>query len=413
MTALAPNGHPAPAAVDAGTARWIEVVSHIDPKYGGLSAAVPALGERIASASGRDVRLAAFCAPDEHFRPLGYEGDRISFWPVGRKPWLMDAALRARFAAEIRGAAGVHIHGLWEQSTLIAARTARAHGIPYLVSAHGMLEPWALANKRIKKLAYAALFERSNVERAACLHALTQAEARHFIRFGAQSPIAVIPNGVEIPAEQDPSFFFAQFPELAGKRILFFLARLHPKKGLDLLVESWSQLAREQPGAHLVIAGPDSENTQARLERVLEQHGLRHTVTFPGMLAGALKWSALAAAEAFVLPSFSEGLSVGVLEAMGMGLPVVLTEPCNMPEVTEHHAGWEIEPAVAPLTRALGVMLANTPAENRAIGRRGARLIANHYNWTAIARQMQDLYRWVESGATPAAIPQNVEFVYP
>ena len=212
-------------------------------------------------------------APDEHFRPLGYEGDRLSFWPVGRKPWLTDPDLRARFAAQLDGAAGVHIHGLWEQSTLIAARTARAKGIPYLVSAHGMLEPWALANKRVKKLVYAALFERSNIERAACLHALTQAEARHFIRFGAQSPIAVIPNGVDIPTEQDPTLFFRRYPEAVGSRILLFLARLHPKKGLDLLVESWSQLAREWPDAHLVIAGPDSEDTQARLERILEQRG--------------------------------------------------------------------------------------------------------------------------------------------
>ena len=140
---------------------------------------------------------------------------------------------------------------------------------------------------------------------------------------------------------------------------------------------------------------------------------MAHTVTFPGMLTGPLKWSAFAAAEAFVLPSFSEGLSVGVLEAMGVGLPVIVTQPCNMPEVKQHHAGWEIESAAEPLTAALGEMLANTPAENRAIGRRGARLIANRYNWTAVARQMQDLYRWVESGAPPDSIPSNVEFVLP
>ena len=393
--------------------RWVEVVSHTDPKYGGLSAAVPALGERIAAASGREITLAAFCAPDEHFRPLGYEGDRIGFWPVGRKPWLLDRSLRARFSETIRGAAGVHIHGLWEQSTAVAAGTARTCGVPYLISAHGMLEPWALANKRLKKLVYAALIERTNVERAACLHALTLAEAQHFIRFGAQSPIAVIPNGVDIPAERDPGAFFQRYPALAAKRIVLFLARLHPKKGLDLLAESWAALASDWPDAHLVIAGPDSEGTQARTERLLEHHNLAHTVTFAGMLSGAIKWSALAAAEAFVLPSFSEGLSVGVLEAMGMGLPVIVTTPCNMPVVLEQRAGWEMEPAVAPLTRALGEMLSNTPSENRAIGRRGARLVATHYNWPTVARRMEDLYRWVEGGATPSNIPQNVEFLYP
>ena len=393
--------------------RWIEVVSHLDPKYGGLSSAVPALGRRIAQANDLDVSLAAFCAPGEQFHPSGYDSARLSYWPASRKPWIEDRfhhrRLRTAFADQLRSADGVHIHGLWEQSTSVAADAARALKIPYILSAHGMLEPWALNNKRLKKLLYGRLIERANVAHAACLHALTRAEADQFIRFGARSPIAVIPNGVDIPAERNPSLFLNRYPAAQCKRIVLFLGRLHPKKGLNLLLEAWSALAPKHPDACLILAGPDSEGTQARLESLLAQHHLQNSVLFTGMLRDSLKWSALAAAEAFVLPSFSEGLSVSVLEAMGMGLPVIVTEPCNMPEVEQFQAGWQIQPDPAQLTDALTDLLSNTPRANSEIGARGAALVQSRYTWPTIARQMAEVYGWLAGGPHPA----GVDLVFP
>ena len=392
--------------------RWVEVVSHLHPRYGGLSAAVPALGQRLTHAHNLDIALAAFCTPGEHVQPTGYDPAHLSFWPASRRPWLQDRlhpSLRPAFLDQLRGADGIHIHGLWEQSTSVAAHAARTLRIPYLISAHGMLEPWALGNKRLKKLLYAHLIERSNVAHAACLHALTRAEARHYIAFGARSPIAVIPNGVDIPSRRDPSLFLDQFPAAHGKRILLFLGRLHPKKGLDLLLEAWSTLAPQHPDALLVLAGPDSDSTQARLQDVIAQHRLHETVFFTGMLDEAQKWSALAAAEAFILPSHSEGLSMGVLEALGMGLPVIVTEPCNMPEVEEVRAGWQIQPTLPDVTRALTELLANAPQTNAALGENGAALIQSRYTWPIVAAQMAEVYRWLAGG--PA--PHSVDLVFP
>ena len=390
--------------------RWVEVVSHLHPKYGGLSAAVPALGQRLAHANNLDISLAAFCTPDEHFHPTGYDPAHLSYWPASRRPWLEDRLrkqLRPAFLDQLRGSDGIHIHGLWEQSTSVAADAARALRIPYLISAHGMLEPWALQNKRLKKLLYARLIERPNVAHAACLHALTRAEASHYRNFGARSPIAIIPNGVDIPTRRDPQLFLNQFPAAANaRRIILFLGRLHPKKGLDILLQSWSTLATQHPDALLVLAGPDSESTQARLEAVIAQHNLQSSVLFTGMLNEAQKWSALAAAEAFVLPSYSEGLSVGVLEALGMSLPVIVTEPCNMPEVEEAQAGWQIQPNAVALTAALTELLENSPQTNAAIGANGAALINSRYTWPIVAAQMAELYRWLAGGPHP----QTVEF---
>ncbi len=404
---------PIPPAAKSGD-RWVEVVSHLHPKYGGLSAAVPALGQRLARANNLDISLAAFVAPGERIQPSGYDTSHITFWPASRRPWLLGRfnqdrvhkSLRSTFLDHLRGADGVHIHGLWEQSTSTAAHAARSLRIPYLISAHGMLEPWALRNKRVKKHLYAHLIERPNVAGAACLHALTRAEARHYIAFGAGSPIAIIPNGVDIPSRRDPSLFLNQFPAAQGRRIILFLGRLHPKKGLDLLLQAWATLAFRHPDALLVLAGPDSEGTQARLEALIAQHRLRENVLFTGMLREAQKWSALAAAEAFVLPSYSEGLSVGVLEALGMALPVIVTEPCNMPEVEESHAGWQIQPTLSDLTHALTELLANTPAANARIGENGAALIQSRYTWPIVAAQMAELYRWLAGGP----YPQTVEF---
>ncbi len=383
---------------------WLNVVSHLDPRYGGLSAVVPQLGSMVAKTGEFSISLAAFCAPNELYSPREQDTLDLSYWPTSRAQWLRDPALRDRFRNEVHHADGVHIHGLWEQSTAIAGHTARALRKPYILSAHGMLEPWALSNRRVKKLLYSALFERANVAGATCLHALTAAEAADYRRFGARGPIAIIPNGVHIPAAVTPEIFLTQFPDLRGKRIVLFLGRIHYKKGLDILIDSWAAVAKQHPDAHLVIAGPDFEGTRAPLEARVTQLGLEATVTFPGMLRSELKWSALAAAEAFVLPSYSEGLSVSVLEAMGTGLPVIVTEQCNLPEVKQLGAGWLIESNTVSLTSSLQEMMTHTPRMNRSIGDRGRSFVADRYTWSTVGNQMAELYRWVQGGPLPVNV---------
>lgn len=382
--------------------RWLEVVSHTDPRYGGLSAAVPRLGLSLAQA-GYDCTLAAFCAPGENFRPEGYGDAQVSFWPTARSRWLRSGDLRRQFGEVLRAAEGVHIHGLWEISTAVASRQALRANRPYVLSAHGMLEPWALANKGMKKKIYAALLERAHVRNAACLHALTAAEAQQYRDFGARGPIAIVPNAVEVPPERSPKLFLETFPHLRGKRLVLFLGRLHPKKGLNLLAKAWRQIARNPMDAVLVLAGPESEGTQAEVEALLGTEIAAGQVVFTGMLSGPMKWSALAAAECFVLPSFSEGLSMSVLEAMGAGVPVLITHACHMPEVTAEGAGWEIEAAVEPLAEALLRILKSTPEQNGAAGLRAARLVAERYSPGRVTHQMAELYEFVLRGRRPAS----------
>ncbi len=392
-----------------GEKRWINVLSHLDPRYGGLSSIVPQLCASITEAGLAQTAVAAFCLPTEQIKPSCLPSQTTSFWPGSRITWLTDRNLRRRFRSAIEAAEGVHIHGLWEQSTNVAAGTARSLHKPYLVSAHGMLEPWALANKRLKKRLYAALFERRNLREAACLHALTHAEAEDYRNFGCSNPIVVIPNAVHLPQSLDAATFLAAFPQLRGRTLILFLGRIHFKKGLDLLVASWAQLARKWPEAHLVLAGPDSENTRAGIEESIARAGLGNRVTFTGMLDHEMKWSAYAAATCFVLPSYSEGLSTAVLEAMAAGLPIILTEQSHMPEIGDNHAGWIIQPDVDDLTGALTTVLSSSSGALRIVGARGRALIKQNYSWPSVANQIAEVYHALASGRLPKDQRSNVE----
>ncbi len=403
LTAMAAGLTGTPPAEAQGQPRWLEVVSHTDPRYGGLSAAVPSLAASVTAEAALDVSLAAFCREAEQHQPAAMRNDKVSFWPTSRAPWLVHRELKSSYATLLRSMDGVHVHGLWEESTAVSCRLARKLGKPYVLSAHGMLEPWALATKRFKKRLYASVIERENVARAACLHALTVAEAQQYRDFGARGPIAVIPNAVHLPDDAHADIFLNRFPELRGKRLVLFLSRLHPKKGLDLLIESWARIGKQYPEAHLVIAGPDGDGMQASLTEIITQRDMDRQVSFTGMLTGAMKWSALDAAECYVLPSYSEGLSMALLEAMGMGVPVIATHGCNMPEITAADAGWEIEANVDALTRTLTSLLDRPAEENWARGRNGARLIAARYSPQQVTQQMAEVYAYALGGPEPVS----------
>ena len=387
---------------------WLQVLSHLDPSYGGLSAVVPRLAKQLGTQEGLSVRTAAFCSPDEHAFAARQSIADLSLWPMSRSSWASGASLRTQFRDIVSSSDGVHIHGLWESSTLMAASAARRSGVPYVISAHGMLERWALQNKRVKKVIYAALFERRNVNGAACVHALTHAEADDYRRFGYDGPIAVIPNGVEANTSATPDEFLTRFPQAQGKRLLLFLGRIHFKKGVDLLLQAWEQIADENPDALLVLAGPDSEGTLSRAMDTANTLDVRDRVLFTGMLDDTLKWSALAAASYFVLPSYSEGLSVAVLEAMSMGVPLILSEQCNLPQVQQSGAGWQVQDErQVTRTRPAGSLRRHTHGTPACCALKRAGSPTVEFSWDSVTERMAGLYRWVAGGP----VPQNVELL--
>jgi glycosyltransferase involved in cell wall biosynthesis len=383
---------------------WINVVAHLDPRFGGMSAVVPSLSASIRALGQHNVSLAAFLSPGESGTPQTVDGLAIHDFPLGYRDWLADKAEREAFRSLVNAASGLHIHGIWESSTLLAARSAQRFAKPYVISAHGMLQPWALRNKRWKKAIYGAILERSNLQRATCLHALTPTEAQEYRAYGLNNPIAVIPNGVNIPESTNADIFLNQFPQLRGKRLLLFLSRIHYKKGVDILCKAWKSIAKQWPDAHLVLAGPNFESTQSSIEAFIADAKLHDRVTLTGMLHDRLKWSALHAAECFLLPSYSEGLSVSVLEALGVGIPVIVTRQCNLPEVREYDCGWVIEPNSQDLEAALNDCLNSSKPAVYQMSLRGRALIREKFSWEVIGRQMSALYTWMQGGPAPTNV---------
>jgi glycosyltransferase involved in cell wall biosynthesis len=293
----------------------------------------------------------------------------------------------------------LHVHAVWNFPTWWSMRAASRAGVPYMVAPQGSFEPWALGQNRWGKELYGRLTETPLLRRAAWLQALTPAEAAQFRQRGLETPIVTIPNGID-PRRFDrrPAQSLARRIGLEdGAKTLLFLSRLHPKKGLDVLVEAFAAVAAAHPEVILVVAGHDAGIGYAETLRAsITRKRLESRCRLLGEVSGEDKVDILLGADVFVLPSRSEGLPVAVVEAMGAGLPVVITPGCNLPEVAEEGAGLIVSLDAASLARGLNEAFAD-PVRSRGMGERGRDLVRRRFTWEVIARQLLETY----SGSAP------------
>lgn len=334
-------------------------------------------------------------------------------WPVlagcvtGLAAFGYSPELARQLRARMQRDSVVHVHGLWMYPGLLARQLANTSGAVRIVSPHGMLEPWALKNSRWKKRLAAWLFENQNLRTADCLHALCQPEADHIRYYGLKNPIAVIPNGVDFESHANPpsrAVLESRFPALRGRRWILFLSRIHPKKGLAHLLRAWAKVWKPESGNRkaedwmLVIAGPDELGHEAEMKLACRELGLENCVTFTGPLHGEEKRAALAGSELFVLPSFSEGFSMAVMEAVAAGLPVMLTPQCNFPELAKAGGAVEVSPDADSCEAGLRQLLALSDSERQAMGQRGKVLVERSYTWSQVADKMFSVYQWLLKG---------------
>ncbi len=296
----------------------------------------------------------------------------------------------------------VHTHGLWTYLSIVTLRWSQKRMKPYVVSPHGMLDPSALRNSQWKKRIASFLFEWRHLKGAACLHAINRPEAVAMRDFGLKNPICVIPNGVEIPdstSKMQPPEWGTEV--VRGRKILLYLGRLHPKKGLPTLLKSWREAISKNGDWILVIAGWDQSGHRSELEQLVAQLGISDSVKFVGPLFGGQRDAAYQSANAFVLPSLSEGQPLAVLEAWSHGLAVIMTRECNLGEGFEMGAAIRMEPAIASGIDALETLFSLGDAALREMGMCGKRLVASSFSWPQIAAEMFSVYQWV-IGAGPA-----------
>jgi glycosyltransferase involved in cell wall biosynthesis len=314
----------------------------------------------------------------------------------------------AGIGAHLRHAAPdlIHVHGLWSYPSLVALNRSRA-GIPYVVSPHGMLDRWALSNSGGKKRLAGWLFENRHLNRSACIHALCESEADSIRAYGLSNPICIIPNGVDVPASTEAGPAPWSQATKPDRNVLLFLGRIHPKKGLSNLLSAWASLnqTRELNEWDLVIAGWNQGSHQQALELQRQRQGIVNSVHFIGPQFGENKHACYANCSAAVLPSYSEGFPMAVLEPWAYAKPVLMTSECNVPEGFAANAALKIETSPESIAEGLRKLISLSKTDRQEIGTNGRHLVDDQFNWGAVARQMTSVYSWLlNDGPLPECV---------
>jgi len=303
----------------------------------------------------------------------------------------------------------VHPQCIWMYSSYATLKYHKAHNKPHVISPRGMLDKWILNNNGWKKKIAAAVFENEHLKQASCLHALALPEYDAMRAYGCKNPIAVIPNGVHLPAEQWPADGVKPAWKTADDRkVLLFLSRLHPKKGIANMIQAWANAGNARKGWKLAIAGETRDKSYLdSLHEQIASLKLENEVFLIGPQFHREKDICFRCADAFILPSFSEGLPMAVLEAWSYKLPVIMTAACNIPEGFEKEAAFEILPEVDSIHAGLEKLFNMTGEERSVIGKNGFQLVKDKFIWSSIASQISDVYKWVLSGGPQPVTIKN------
>jgi glycosyltransferase involved in cell wall biosynthesis len=318
------------------------------------------------------------------------DGVLVRYFPTGlgrrvyRSP-KMGQALRE----EIKEFDLAHLHSVFLWPTSVAARAARAVGVPYIVAPHGMLVKELIKRKsRIAKTAWINVLEKRNIKYAAAVHVTSELEANELAGLGIRHRNTfTVPNGVDDPC----SIASSDTPLIKHLPTPFvlFLGRINWKKGLDRLIPAMANV----PGAMLVIAGNDEEGYRPVLQALAERLGVAARTRFVGALYGSQKWELLQRASMLVLPSYSENFGIVALEAMMAGCPVIVTPQVGLASVVRAAgAGIVAEGQPEQLSHAIDVLL-QAPDQRRKMGDAGRRIARERFSWGAVACDMEEVYR--------------------
>jgi len=381
--------------------RLLVVVPALGSVYGGPSKSVVELAQSLGK-TGIDVDLVTTNANGDTIvdAPLRTwiqkEHYRVQYFPyVGIGDYKLSASITKWMFKNVHLYDLVQTNAIFSVPNLAAYFACRRRSIPYVIIPRGMLEPWALSYKAWKKKIYYSLFEKPALQRASALQMLASTEATQISPLQIGAPLVISPNGVrrqDFETLPSAELFYESFPETRHKKLVLFLGRIDPKKGLDLLAESFGKVLAQFPSAHLVIAGPDNVGFLPTVQCYLADNNCTESVTFAGMLTGEIKYSALAAAHSYVAPSYSEGFSMSVLEGMAAGLPCVITTGCNFPEAAQAEAAHVVEVSAAAFTSAL-MQCFSQPEAALKMGNKARSFIFNHYTWDKIASDLSETYR--------------------
>ena len=380
----------------------LHVVPSLDPSYGGPTTAALGLSSALAR-QGQDVEIVTTNA--------GVRG-KLSV-PLGKPVILRNVSVtyfshqyfrNFKISLPLAGALKkriprfdiVHIHSLFQFSTLAACHYCRHYKKPYIICTLGQLDAYALKRKFLRKKTYLRLFENRNLKNASALHFATEDERNHLADPSLKNRGVVVSLGLdfdEFTNLPETGSFRTRYPLLGKKKIILFFGRVNFKKGLDILVSAFARIVAKRDEVILVIAGPDNESYGRKVKSWLHTRGIAGRVLFTGMLLDKDKLAVLRDSDIFVLPSYSESFGLAVIEAMACGLPVVISDRVGIfKEIMAARAGSIVACEEEKLTDALTHLLDN-PGLRREMGENGRRLVQDQFTWDAAAQRMLRCYQ--------------------
>lgn len=370
------------------TGRSLKVLltsASFDRAYGGIAICVARLATELAS-TGVKIGLWAPDGSATRSDVLDHSDARIA-----RLEGSLEAAMSAFGPVDV-----MHDNGIWLSHNHSIAKLCAKQSIPRIVSVHGMLEPWAIQHRRLKKKLAWHLYQKKDLQDALLLHSTAPTETVSLAHAGLTNEIVTIPNGTDIPDDLD----LQDKPTRSGeKRKALFLSRIHPKKGLPMLLEAWAAL--QPKNWVLEIAGPDEGGHKAEVAALIETLGLSDDVSFLGALNKTETSNAYRAADMFVLPTHSENFGMVVTEALAHGLPVLTTKGAPWSELESERCGWWVPPTVEGIHMGLQQAFNASAQEHLEMGLRGRELVLRAYAWAPVAQQFLEAYNRVIS--TPLA----------
>jgi glycosyltransferase involved in cell wall biosynthesis len=294
----------------------------------------------------------------------------------------------------------LHTHNLWNYISYLAYSLSRKNDIPLIVAVRGSLYPWSLKQNKIQKIIAWKLFQKKFLNNATCIHATDIEEIKSIRDLGITSPMALVPNGVDLQEFESMNDKLTAKSKLnleQSKKYVLFLSRIHPKKGLEFLTKSWASIADSRPNWDLLIVGPVYDERYFNdINELVVKYNLTDRICFKGMLTGIDRVNAFAASDIFVLPSYTENFGISIAEAMAAKLPVITTHGTPWREIKDNNAGWWVELNQKNINDALAEALSCSDEDLKQRGLNGFKLIKK-YEWKIQAQKMKQLYEYVLS----------------
>lgn len=293
----------------------------------------------------------------------------------------------------------IQIQSMWDPRYHKLVKIAQKLNIPYLITPRGMLEPWSLAQSKWKKKMAMLLYQKADLQKAACIYTTADMEAQHVHDLGINAPCSVIPNGIETDG------YPCRTNMHKVKKQVLFLSRIHIKKGIEILLEAWKRINATNPDWILKIIGNGEENYIKSLKARIVELGLEGYVQIAEPVFGKDKIYVYQGSSIFCLPSYSENFGMVIAEAMSCGVPVITTTNCPWEILNETKTGWCIELSIDNLEKALREAMSMNPLDLYEMGQKASQLVFDNFNYRNVAKRTVELYNWILGGGiTPEFI---------